>query len=59
MSDKPYACFINQLQDELNQIDQAYKIQRQEAILWLEEKINLLKSSRWAEHQVFLSNFIL
>lgn len=41
---------LTKLQDELNEIDHSYYLQRQEAIRWLEEKITLLRHSKWSQH---------
>lgn len=48
--DHNYSNQIQLLQKEAAQRDYTYKQRREEAKIWLQEKLELLKSSPWAEH---------
>lgn len=42
--------YIQQCVEESTNRSKAHEVQRQETIIWFEDKIQLLKSSQWAEH---------
>lgn len=48
--DHSYSNQIQRLQNEIAKRDDVYRQQRQDAKIWLQEKLELFKSSPWSEH---------
>ena len=51
-SNKVTSSYIHQFTEESTKRNQKCLLQREEAITWFKEKIQLLKSSQWAEHPI-------